>query len=409
VRYPLYAAAVIELGNRMGRVTKPALTNRTTAAMELFSNAKDSILLPQATEWRIEPSAGTETVEDSLLIDKRIWEDRLNVMQRVAPHKDRTISMQIEMFLKMKDHEAGANKISTSRLYALRLHLSGFADWIGGAKSVDKIAGQDLVNYRMHLLQQVANEKLARTTASDRMTSVKGFIRWLWQTEAISELPRVLHPKSKMLEIGKGVKKILTFTESEIATLLTRASNRTKLYVLLALNCGMTQKDISDLRDDEVDWESGCVVRKRSKTRSYANVPCVSYKLWPETFELLLAHRNDAGSERVLLNNRGEPLLTERLGSDGKYWKMDNVRNAYDRVRRKTKLDKPFKCLKKTSASLLRNNERFGSVVSLFLGHAPRDISDRHYAAVPQQLLENGLSWLHGHLNQNGCFAYHRK
>lgn len=271
---------------------------------------------------------------------------------------------------------------------------------------MDKIRGQDLVIYRSHLLKLVAETKLAPTTAGDRLSSVKSFIRWLWQAEAITDLPRVLHPRSKLLEIGKAAQKILTHTESEIATLLGQASERTRLYILLTLNTSMTQKVISELVYEEVDWEQGRNIRKRSKTKKSENVPLVSYVLWQETKDLLYKHRNERGIGRVLLNSRGESLLTERFGNDGKYWKMDNVRNAFDRLRRKTKIDKPFKCLKKTSASLLRESERFNGVVGLFLGHAPRQVSEKFYAAAPQKLLDQAIDWLHGHNSDCKCFDF---
>jgi integrase len=167
----------------------------------------------------------------------------------------------------------------------------------------------------------------------------------------------------------------------------------------------MTQKDISDLVHSEVDWEKGRINRKRSKTKTSDNVPTVSYLLWPETKELLLKHRSQQASGPVLLNTRGEPLLTVRISNDGKYSKMDNIRNAYDRLRRKTKIDKPFKCLKKTSASLLRDHEESSSIVGLFLGHAPRDVSERYYAAAPQQLLDRAILWLRDHYAKYECFA----
>ena len=60
----------------------------------------------------------------------------------------------------------------------------------------------------------------------------------------------------------------------------------------------------------------------------------------------------------------------------------------------KASIDKPLKSLKKTSASLLRGHKEFSGLESLFLGHAPRGMSDRHYAQVPQELLDQAVQWL---------------
>ena len=103
---------------------------------------------------------------------------------------------------------------------------------------------------------------------------------------------------------------------------------------------------------------------------------------------------HSVGSERVLLNENGRPLWYEEVGEGGKLKKNDNVKSAFDRLKRKTKITKPMKSLKKTSASLIRANERFASLESLFLGHAPQSMSDRHYTEVPQTLFDEAIKWL---------------
>ncbi len=64
--------------------------------------------------------------------------------------------------------------------------------------------------------------------------------------------------------------KIETFTAEEVRGLLAACdgfSERTKLYLLLMLNCGMYQNDIAELHADEVNWSKGTLTRARSKTR----------------------------------------------------------------------------------------------------------------------------------------------
>ena len=62
--------------------------------------------------------------------------------------------------------------------------------------------------------------------------------------------------------------------------------------------------------------------------------------------------------------------------ADRRIWVVADVKNAFDRLRKTQKITKPLKSFKKTSASLLRNNARFSSLESLFLGHAPNAMSD---------------------------------
>jgi integrase len=187
---------------------------------------------------------------------------------------------------------------------------------------------------------------------------------------------------------------VIVFSKGEIKSLLCSASDRTRLYILLMLNCGMTQKDIADLHVLEVDWEDGRIVRRRSKTADRENVPVVNYLLWPETLRLLKQERAKDSTDRVLLNSNGQPLWSETLTEQGKYQKVDNVKNAFDRLRKAVRVNKPLKSLKKTSATLLRNSEKFGGLAGLFLGHAPQSMSEKHYTLVPQDLLDRAVQWL---------------
>ena len=112
----------------------------------------------------------------------------------------------------------------------------------------------------------------------------KQFIKYCW-SKRLLELPRNFD--SRGFGFGAGAKAVETFTDGEIKKLLAKATGQLKLHILLMLNCGYRSTDISDLRDDQVDWTEGRIKRKRSKTENHEDVPEVDYKLWPETFSLL--------------------------------------------------------------------------------------------------------------------------
>jgi integrase len=332
-------------------------------------------------------------VSDPLAMERAVWSDRLQVMQRTVP-QELTLKSFIEQFINDKTASASAGELSAARVYALQLHLNDFADWAGHSLPVVEISGQTLSDFRLELLKKLKKNDWSRTTANDRLVTVKSFVRWLWQIEAIPALPRIMDGKSAALKIGTSSAEIVIFTKDEISTLLTNASDRTRLYTLLMLNCGMTQKDVSDLQHSEVDWEAGKITRKRSKTRKHENVPVVCYVLWSETLRLLKLERSQIEAGNVLLNENGGRILWDEVTVDGKYRKNDNIKNAFDRLRRKTNIKKPLKSLKKTSATLIRGNPAFASLESLFLGHSGKTIAHRHYAQPPQNLLDQAIRWL---------------
>jgi hypothetical protein len=156
-------------------------------------------------------------------------------------------------------------------------------------------------------------------------------------------------------------------------------------------NCGMTQIDVSDLLDTEVDWEEGRIIRKRSKERNSENVPVVNYKLWPLTFKLLQKHRS--GKERVLLTESGKPYVRKEL-VNGKTSKADGFASNFVHLKKRLKLKLPLKELRKLSATRLEEHKEYGRFGSYFLGHSPRTVKDKHYAAPSQALFDEAVAWL---------------
>ena len=328
-------------------------------------------------------------------ISREIWRDRLAVQSRSSVDADESVGGHVLQFLKQKQGLVDGGELSAGRLNALRLQLEHFQDWIGKGTPVKEITGSALVKFHASLLANVKEGGWSKNTAFHYLSGVKSFVRWLWQTEAIDSLPRVIDSRSE-LRITRPTTKAVVCSEQEIKKLLKAATRRTKLYILLMLNCGMTQKDISDLKVTEVDWKSGRIIRKRSKTAGEENVPEVNYLLWRQTFRLLKQERRSTPSESALLNSQGGPLWSEGVDHDGKYQKTDNIKNAFDRLRKQLGIQKPLKSLKKASATLLRGNERFQGLEGLFLGHAPQSMSDKHYTQIPQQLLDAAIQWLGG-------------
>lgn len=304
--------------------------------------------------------------------------------------KDRSLESQIKSFLARKQIQAEAGEISFDRYDNLRVHLQVFKLCYGDTGSVEDINGQTLLDFHTFLIKGIKEEKYSRSYAASCMRDTKQFIRHLWALE-LCELPRNM--ASSELEIFVPVKKVKTFTVEEIKNLLAEAGDRTKLYFLLAVNCGYTQEDISNLRPDEVDWKQGRIIRKRSKTEDSEDVPEVNYKLWPETFRLLKKEGNRAG-DWVLLNEDGKPLKQKKIAADGVVKKIDNIRCAYQRVAKKLHIDKHFRLMRKTASSMLDHHNEYSRFEQLFLGHSPRTIADRHYVDPSSEQFDAAVAWL---------------
>ncbi len=302
---------------------------------------------------------------------------------------DRSIGYHVERFLARKLVEVDAGEIAPGRYESYRCEIEAFRDWIGAETAVEVITAVTLEDYLTHLQKQIARRAIAAKTSATRLGTAKQFVRSLWEIELIS-LPRNIDSRKMRIKIPRPEKK--TIPLEDLSTLLQAAQARTRLYLLLMLNCGFTQSDIAKLRQDEVDWEAGRISRKRSKTREHERVPEVSYVLWPETKRLLRHYRSEH-QELALLNSDGRPLRREQI-VNGRNKVNDNIKNAYWRLQQRTKTSHPLKLFRKTAATQLAAHEVYGKFVQHFLGHAPATIADRHYVVPSQEQFDRAIRWL---------------
>ncbi len=343
-------------------------------------------------------------VEGPVTFEQTLWKDRLEAQHRRTAETgvDETFTSNVEKFLSEKRTEVSAGQLTAARADTLRVHLDIVMQFTGQTTSVCKVDAATLSGFRNHLLQQIAADKFSSSYAHDILSSFKSFLRWLANnTDKLEHLPKNIDDKRMRIAKKKGQTKVLKIPQ--IQAILKQATKRTKLYVLLGLNCAMTQQDMSDLHPDEVDWTAGVITRKRSKTNKYDSVPTVSYPLWEPTFELLKKEKS-SHKERVLLTNTGKALKTEFLDPSNKIQKTDAVRSSIRRLAKNAEIDFTLKMLKKTSASLIRNNREFQGLESLFLDHAPVSMADRHYTTVPQELLNEAVLWLGDELGVKDVF-----
>ncbi len=203
------------------------------------------------------------------------------------------------------------------------------------------------------------------------MTTAKMFTRWCYKVELLDKCPRNLDDKS--LNIIPQSNKVQVWEVAEVQALLSAASEKLKLYLLLMMNCGFTQIDVSDLTPTEVNWTDGTITRKRSKTQRHEGAPEVTWTLWRETFRLLKKYGKRDG-DRCLLNGYGKPHKTDALRGV-QLVKIDDIGQAFRRLTTKLGMrGKSLKVFRKTSNSALKNKPAYAHYALYFLGHSPRGV-----------------------------------
>jgi integrase len=260
--------------------------------------------------------------------DSRIWADRFKTEKAVPT--DKTVKTHAALWMANQASRVAAGMMSADRCSNNRACLMRFIVKVGPGADVATIDAATMTTFFNHCLGQMAKRKADPKTgwsiayARDVFSVAKSFVRWLWESGSI-ELPKNIGSKS--FKFGGAGKAVTTWTAKEYTDTVAEAPGKLKLALLLMANCGMTQGDVSDLLDSEVDWVNGTIFRKRSKTKNVANVPTVQYKLWATTFALLKKYRS--GTPRVLLTDSGKAYVRKELHPDGKLKKADGFASSF--------------------------------------------------------------------------------
>lgn len=331
-------------------------------------------------------------------------EDSVQAFRNPQQAVDGSIGAHAKLWHDHQQAQVHAGQLTPDRCSNNQTCLAHFLTYASASAPVESIDASRLQGFYSWCLGKLSARRSnirhgwSVAYARDVFSVTKSFLRWLWEQGAI-DLPKNIGSKS--FKFGHGVKAIKTWTVEEFKLAVTEAPGKLKLGILLMANCGMTQEDVSDLLDSEVDWTEGYITRKRSKTAAHESVPTVCYKLWPLTFNLLKRYRS--GSERVLLTESGLPYVRKELKSNGKVSKADGFASNWVHVKKRLKLNRPLKQLRKLGATILEGHENYGRFKVLFLGHSPKSVADKHYAAPSQELFDRAVIWVGQQLGQVAC------
>lgn len=280
-----------------------------------------------------------------------------------------------ELQIRVKSQQA-----STGQYGVKRNAITQFVDWFGASRGLNTLSEKDVADYYNHLIERIANGENPNTLSTYH-GKIKKFLEDVAMDNPEIPLPKNLKVKRYVIKPTKP--KVETFTVDECTTLLELASPRVELWLLLMLNIGAYQGDISDLKGNEVDWEDGRIIRARSKE---ANAPTINYLLWDRTWELLQQQGRRTGL--VLSKQNGDPLVTHGIKPNGKEWRRDAivsswrhlVKKAKRPVRGKSKFPhdwhKSLKQFRKTGSSLIETSPH-AEFVDMFLDHSR--VARRHY------------------------------
>jgi integrase len=322
------------------------------------------------------------------------------------------LGYHIDRFFEYQSRRYAEKKIGAARLDKLMSSLKPYREWSPIINSsVEKIGIKQHIDayYEMVGNRMIAGE-IGADYANQLFGTFKTLIDWLVDEEILKSYPVCLQRKRNRYTFLIERPKPESIPLDIVHTILNaaNANPRLKLCILLTLNTGSGAAEIGQIRKSEYNPKTGRITRRRSKTRRSNNPPTVCYKLWDETKALLdqeiancKGYQGYKSVDCLLVNRSGKPLWYEYV-TNGKPSKHDTISRDYQRFITELQENNPdipavkYYALRKTTASLIKNEPKYRMLNELWLGHAPLSMADRHYNALDDTILDDCLAWLHG-------------
>jgi hypothetical protein len=218
----------------------------------------------------------------------------------------------------------------------------------------------------------------ARDTCREQIKIFRRFLRWasrvgIWhQPNGYAVTPIRIRTLPAEYEAKASAEQVQRYKRAELVTLYQYARPLERLFMLLALNCGFGQREISTLRRRELGERF--IKRIRQKSGVYGE-----WLLWPETLAALQWYqtyfRPASEAPELILTSKGIPLASRSAAGN----RNMAVANAWTRLLDRVAKDHPqfgpgktrrlsFNKLRKTAGNLMRRAAG-GEIQKTFLCH----------------------------------------
>lgn len=297
------------------------------------------------------------------------------------PYSDeRRIEALADFWLDQRKKQVDRGDLSLSQWDEDRTKLAVFRKFLRAnyptTAYIDEIDPSILNLYRdkqWEFVDSGGEHSISKVTLRKRLATVAKWLTWLVDQNILTDLPKDLRSYGRV-RLDKP--KPVFWSVGEIKALANHATERTRLYIMLGLNLGATQRDIATLEPSMIDWETRIVTRNRHKTGVASKA-----RLWSVTLELLAKHRNPNESGPLLVGEGGNPLLEEKVNAKGNTIRTDAIGLAFERLKAAKKTGfkgdpRSFKHLRKSAANEIEKVRP--DLTGLFLAHAEAGMK-RHY------------------------------
>lgn len=252
----------------------------------------------------------------------------------------------------------------------------------------EAIDEQTVTNHYLWL----ASKNCSPNYGNKRIGFFRRFVRWLKSERLLPALPENIDLKThRFKERKKAIKKF-----SGVKEVVESLPERFRLWVMLGLNCSMTQADWGALTWEMIDVKTWVLTRYRVKTDGVLDSPVVAYKLWPETIALLkkLPHREglvfSTANKTAMYTTTYKTLPSGKVKETKKdlfstYWNRD--------IDPKPSI--PLGKFRSIGSTCLTADKHFRQYVDVYLANMPDGIGPTFYAAEHDNPFFEALDFIH--------------
>ncbi|MAT13773.1 MAG: hypothetical protein CMJ46_00700 [Planctomyces sp.] len=261
-------------------------------------------------------------------------------------------------------------------------------DHFGKDRIVEDLVQEDFQEFRVELAKTRNPVSLA-----DAIGRIRSVFKFGYDSGLMDKPVRYgsgfAKPSRRKMREARNQAEARMFEADEINLLLDEADDVLKAMILLGINCGFGQSDLSSLPKAAIDLESGFIDYPRPKTAIPRRCP-----LWPKTIEALKVAmekrpepKNPADANLCFLTRKGEPWVKISQG-EKKAW-TDSLGLRFGRLLRKIHLKRPglnFYALRHTFETIA--GESIDQVaVNSIMGHVDNSMSAAYRERISDERL----------------------
>jgi len=315
-----------------------------------------------------------------------------------------TIKELVNKFLTAKRHLTDTREITECTFRDYHATCGRLVDIFGRSRLVDDLTAADFEHLRV---------KLAKVRGPVALGNEIGRVRVVFKFATDNRLvdrpiaygQGFKKPTRKTLRKARAERGPRIFEAAELTRIIDKAGVSLKAMVLLGINAGLGQSDISNLPLSALDLDAGWINYPRPKTGIDRRCP-----LWPETIAALrevLANRpkpsdpadaalvfiTKQGNRWVRTNKAGEP---DNPDNPEKWTNIDSISQEFRKVLADLKINghRGFYCLRRGFET--QGGDSLDQVaVDFIMGHARDDMASLYRQRISDERLRKVTDCIH--------------